>query len=586
MKARIRSLLHQLYGARSAEIAPRVQARLEAARRAHPEWSRRAPELSARDAIVIAYGDHVQQPGQAPLRTLGEFLWEHVGAAATGLHLLPFFPYSSDDGFSVVDYTQVNPALGDWEDIAALRSRYRLMFDLVLNHISVQSAWFQAFLRGEAPYTEFFITPPPKYDLSRVVRPRTSPLLHRFETARGPRRVWTTFSADQADLNYANPQVLLAMLDVLLLYVERGADIIRLDAIAYLWKESGTPCIHLPQTHAVVRFFRAVLDEVAPHVLLITETNVPHAENISYFGAPPEADSPAAASASPWGAEAQMVYQFPLAPLVLHTFLTGNSRALTRWAASLEAPFSAATFFNFIASHDGIGVRPAEGLLAPAELDALVTRTLAHGGQVSRKSNPDGTSSPYELNITLYDWLNDPAAPSRLDVARFLASQAIMLSLAGVPGIYFNSLIGARNCPECVAESGRARSINRQKFQRAALEAELRAPRSRARQVLDGYLRLLRRRGAHPAFHPHAPQRIHDLGAPFFALTRAAEGRAVFCLVNVTAQPRTLHLHPKTAGLPQSETCRDLLTGTRYPLWHGQVELPLGPYQTLWLEAG
>ncbi|RMF47456.1 MAG: DUF3459 domain-containing protein [Anaerolineae bacterium] len=582
----ITHLLHDLYGPQSAEILPQIQARIAQMRAAHPEWrTPRQQGLTQRDAILIAYGDHVQMPDAPPLRALDAFLRAWVGKAITTLHLLPFYPYSSDDGFAVIDYTQVSPALGTWEDIAALGKRYRLMFDLVLNHVSTQSPWFQGFLRGEAPYDAFFITPRSDDDLSQVVRPRTTPLLHTFETARGPRKVWTTFSADQVDLNYANPQVLLAMLDVLLEYVKRGAQIIRLDAIAYLWKESGTPCIHLPQTHTVIKLLRAVLDEVAPHVLLITETNVPHEENISYFGSPQETDSPAAGTASPGGDEAQMVYQFPLAPLVLHTFLRGDCRTLSRWARSLYLPFPGAAFFNFIASHDGIGVRPAEGLLAVEEIEALVQRTLEHGGQVSRKSNPDGSSSPYELNITLYDWLNNPQQPSRLDVPRFLASQAVMLSLAGVPGIYFNSLIGARNCHTCVEESGRARSINRQKFTRDALETTLADPQGHSRRVLDGYLHLLRVRAAQPAFHPQAAQQVLDFSPACFALRRGEGAQAVLCLVNVTDRPQEIHIPLAKAGLPPASTFRDLLTGTRYPAWQAHLHLPLAPYQTLWLRA-
>jgi sucrose phosphorylase len=296
-----------------------------------------------------------------------------------GVHILPFFPYSSDDGFSVIDYKQVDPPLGGWEDVARLEQRYRLMFDAVINHISRESSWFQGFLQGERPYTDFFIAVDPETDLSEVVRPRALPLLTRFETANGVKYVWTTFSDDQIDLNYANPRVAMAIIDVLLFYAEQGAQIIRLDAIAYLWKEIGTGCIHLAKTHEMVKLWRAVFDAVAPDVLLITETNVPHQENISYFGDYlPETGKTD---------EAQLVYNFTLAPLTLHAFLSGDATRLSQWAKTLQAP-TGATFFNFIASHDGFGVRPAEGILGPAEMQALVDRTLAHGGQVGYRAIP------------------------------------------------------------------------------------------------------------------------------------------------------------------------------------------------------
>jgi sucrose phosphorylase len=451
------------------------------------------------------------------------------------------------------------------------------MFDAVINHISRQSAWFQAFLAGQAPYTDYFIVVDPGTDVSDVVRPRATPLLTPVESGQGTRHVWTTFSADQIDLNYANPRVLLEMVDLLLFYVEHGADIIRLDAIAYLWKEIGTPCIHLPQTHRVVKLFRAVLDAVAPGVLLITETNVPHEENISYFGDPlPGTDETD---------EAQIVYQFPLAPLVLHAFRTGDARRLTEWAATLTTPSPAATFFNFIASHDGIGVMPARGLLDDDEIQALVERTLAHGGQVSYRANPDGSRSVYELNITLFDALNDPRAPQpELDVRLFLASQVIMLSLAGVPGIYVHSLFGSRNCHECVARTGRARSINREKFRRQTLDAELADPESLKSRVFRQYVELLRLRGAHAAFHPSGGQRVLRLRDAVFSLARTApDGReTVLCLVNVSPDRQVVHVDLATLGLPLA-AWRDIISGETYGVTGGRLSIPVAGYQALWL---
>ncbi len=467
-----------------AQVWPALAARMDTFRSGHPSLTAAkatgaAGHLTQQDAILITYGDQIGEPGgeTPPLQTLADFLDAELAECISGVHILPCFPYSSDDGFSVIDYTQIDPALGDWRDVERLGRRYRLMFDFVANHISQHSAWFQAYRRREAPYDGYFIEVDPAADLSQVVRPRALPLLTAVETAQGLRHVWTTFSADQVDLHYANPAVLLAMTEVLLHYVAHGAEIIRLDAIAYLWKEIGTPCIHLPQTHAVVKLWRAVLDAVAPHVLLITETNVPHADNISYFGQLlPDIGATD---------EAQMVYNFSLAPLTLHAFLTGNASKLSAWAATLQPPAagssprlgSGASFFNFIASHDGIGVLPALGILSDAELQQLVERTFAHGGQVSVRSLPDASHTPYELNITLYDFLNPPGRPDPdTDVARFLASQAILLALAGVPGIYVHSLLGSRNCHTCLAETGRARSLNRQKFSLAGLLSRARRP--------------------------------------------------------------------------------------------------------------
>ena len=568
---RIRNLLTSIYGAETAaHIEPALEARLEVFRARCPR--RDGGALTERDAILITYGDQFQEPGQPPLRTLRAFLDAHLSDALNGVHILPCFPYSSDDGFSVIDYRQVDPQLGDWDDIAALGARYRLMFDFVANHISQHSVWFQAFRRGEASYDDYFITVDPGADLSQVVRPRALPLLTPVETAQGLRHVWTTFSDDQIDLNYANPQVFLEMTDVLLHYVAHGAEIIRLDAIAYLWKELGTSCIHLPQTHAVVKLWRAILDAVAPHVLLITETNVPHADNISYFGAP---------LAETGGTdEAQLVYNFSLAPLTLHALQTGDATILSCWAAGLKPPSPAATFFNFIASHDGIGVMPARGILDEAQVQALAERTLAHGGQVSHKANSDGSVSAYELNITLYDFLNDPAHPHpAVDVPRFLTSQAILLALAGVPGIYVHSLFGSRNCHTCFAETGRARSLNRHKFDRAALEATLADSALPMGEIFEGYRRLLRVRRAEPAFHPAGEQQVLDLGPALFAVLRTppAGGCPVLCLHNVSSQPQIALLDALDGSV------YDLLSGDVFSGSGDAVHIPLDGYQTRWL---
>ncbi|MGB8984256.1 MAG: alpha-amylase family glycosyl hydrolase [Anaerolineales bacterium] len=530
--------------------------------------------LTERDAILITYGDSLQIPGQPSLRTLKEFLNTYLSEAVSGIHILPFYPYSSDDGFSVIDFRQVNPALGSWEDVAVLGEHHRLMFDAVINHISRQSDWFQAFLRDETPYRDYFITPSEDWELSSVVRPRTLPLLTEVETSSGKRRVWTTFSADQIDLNYANPQVLLEIVALILFYVEKGATILRLDAIAYLWKESGTPCIHLPETHAVIKLLRAVLDLAVPDVLLITETNVPHEKNISYFG-----ERLAGADRTD---EAQLVYQFPLAPLILHTFASADTGKLSEWAATLDGQ---GVFFNFIASHDGIGVLPAQGILSEDEVQSLVSRTLAHGGRVSYKSDPDGTQSPYELNITLYDALNDPGHPDPFhDIDRFIASQAIMLSLAGVPGIYIHSLFGSRNCPSCVTATGQARSINREKFDFAALKKLLAAqPASREARILSSYLHLLNLRREQPAFHPLASQQVISNERGIFSLVRRSlDGKqTIVCLVNITPESRQIApgLDP---WLPVHSTWQDLIGGQSFAATSSGLQITLKPYQSCW----
>jgi glycosidase len=533
-----------------------------------PPASPAGPGWDERDAVLIAYGDMIRRPPDKPLACLRQFLENRIGTAFRTVHLLPFFPYSSDDGFSVIHYRTVNPDLGSWPDIQQLGQSYRLLFDLVLNHVSRQSGWFRDFETGVAPARDYFIAADPGSDLSAVVRPRRHPLLSPVQTRGGRRHLWTTFSDDQIDLNFANPDLLFEMLDILLYYVSLGASTVRLDAIAYLWKTIGTPCIHLPETHEVVKLMRDLLDLVAPHVILLTETNVPHEENISYFGD---------------GDEARMVYQFSLPPLLLHALAAGTSRYLRAWAARLPPPPAGCTFLNFTASHDGIGVRPLQGLVPAAELERLVQHVIARGGFVSNKKNPDGSESPYELNITYVDALGDPDTPDdAYPVDRFLCSQVIALAFKGVPAVYFNSLLAGRNNLEGVGLTGQPRSINRGKWTAAAIEHRLDDPASLSARVFKQYLHLLNVRRQHAAFHPDGAQSVLDLGDRAFGLERTAPDRreVVVCVSNVTGEALELPLRESSAALGSPGPWTDLLSGTS----RGERGLlRLHPFETVWL---
>lgn len=565
IQGRIREKLMHLYGEQPAiddEIAKAIK-----------RFERETADaslfnLSERDVMLIAYGDHIQREGEPPLQTLRQFLLDTAKPFINAIHILPFYPYTSDDGFSVVDYYAVNPQLGTWDDIAVLRADFRLMFDAVFNHISSQSAWFQAFLRGEHPYTDYFIVMPPDADLSQVVRPRTLPLLTPYETANGLKYVWTTFSPDQIDLNLHNPQVLLELIKTLLFYVEKGADFVRLDAVAFLWKEIGTSCIHLPQTHLIIQLMRDVLDAVAPGVSLITETNVPHEENISYFGDGMN--------------EAQLVYNFALPPLLLHTLRTGNAETLTQWAAKLQRVGKRTTFFNFTASHDGIGVRPVTGILSSSDIDAMVQMTLDHGGFVSYRSLPDGGKSPYELNITYFDAITHPditASNPDIAVSRFIVSQAIALALMGMPGIYFHSLYGERNDRTAVLRTGQNRAINRAKLRAEKVLADLKDLHTIRHKVYHSYRQLLHARMGQAAFHPLAPQVIHQVHPSLFVVERlnlAGDGR-VLAIHNVSGRSVSVGF----ANFVGSHSpWRDILSNAHYP---HLMSLEVAPYQILWL---
>ena len=439
---------------------------------------------------------------------------------------------------------------------------------------------------GDSRYQHYFIEVDPTTDLSSVFRPRALPLFHTVETNEGRKYVWTTFSEDQIDLNFSNPQILLEVIDLLLFYVENGASLIRLDAVGYIWKIIGTSSINLPQAHGVVKILRAVLNIAAPNTGIISETNIPHDENIKYFGDPTDGNEPQAKPGS--GDEAQMIYQFSFAPLILHTFHTGDVTALEYWICTLSVPYQDSAFFNFIASHDGIGLMPAKGLLSDDQIQALVDKALLHGGEASYKTNSDGTKSVYELNITLFDALNNPAKDnSEHSVSRFIASQAIMLSLAGVPGIYIHSLLGSRNCHACKEETGRARSINREKFDLDHIQLQLDDKDNIHAKILEEYRRLLSIRQEQPAFHPAAAQNIFDNQKHVFTLLRTSLDNQswVLCLINISSEKQHVVLDLNDLEINRVNKLKDLISGEEIKIDDGRLQVIMSAYKIQWLSS-
>lgn len=548
-------LVERVYGDRAAEVTARL---VDLAARWRPRLSARRPlPFDNRTSVLITYGNTVRRPGEPGLCTLAEVLAKDVGAVVSDVHLLPLYPSTSDDGFAVVDHRRIDARLGDWEDVAALGATHGVILDFVANHVSASSPWFRAFLAGDPAYADFFVTRDPAFDASQVVRPRTTPLFHTYRRPDGsPVEVWTTFGPDQVDVNVANPEVLLALTDILLGYVARGARAVRLDAIGFLWKASGTRCIHLPQTHAIIKLWRVLLDGLAPGTCLLTETNVPHLENVAYFGNGSD--------------EANLVYQFALPPLTLHSFVAGDASALTGWASAVGRVSGTATWFNFLASHDGIGMRASHGILDESQQEALVERTRAVGGRVSLAATADG-SEVYELNVAFLDALCTPAelrVPA-LAARKAVAAHAILLSMLGVPAIYVHSLLGSASDLTGMDRTGLPRRVNR-----AALDADLLArdlrDDPRRRQTFTGIARLLRVRREHPAFDPFGEQRVHRLDSRIVAVERWDRGgrERLCCLVNVSAQQVAV---PGLEGV-------DVLTGREC-----RGEVGLAPYGVAWI---
>lgn len=477
--------------------------------------------FTEKDIVLITYADSILGKDQAPLQTMHDFTKNNLKNVFSAIHFLPFYPYSSDDGFSVIDYYAVNKDVGSWDDITSISRDFDLMFDFVLNHISAKSDWFAKYLEEDEEFKNLAIDVDPNIDLSMVTRPRALPLLSQFVKTNGKKvNLWTTFSDDQIDINFNDPDILFKMIEVLIFYVEKGAKLIRMDAIAYGWKEINTCCIHLPQIHAIVKLFRAILDIIAPDTILITETNVPHKENISYFGNGND--------------EAQMVYNFTLPPLLFYTFITGNCTTLSHWAKTLTTNTDKTTFFNFTASHDGIGVRPLEGILPETEINKLADTVLKNNGRVSYKQNSDGSKSPYELNITYVDALKKEGDIESVHADRFIASQAIAMAMPGVMATYIHSLLGSHNYLEGLEETGRNRTINREKLNIENIEKELNDPSSFRATIFNKYINLLKIRRKQPAFSPNADFEIIEIAPEIFCIKRYCKEQTLYAITNIS----------------------------------------------------
>ncbi|MDJ0715419.1 MAG: alpha-amylase family glycosyl hydrolase [Prochloraceae cyanobacterium] len=565
---RIKPLLEQIYDRETIEtLLEKLFALLKD--NFAQSWDEDLNKWSENNVQLITYGDSVVSNGEDhPLLTLACFLEKYLLDTITGVHILPFFPYSSDDGFAVIDYLEVNPELGDWEDIKRIDSKFNLMVDLVINHISSKHAWFEQFKQGKKPGCDYFIEVDSKTDVSDVVRPRSTPLLTKVDTVNGEKYVWSTFSPDQIDVNFSNPDVLIEFIKIILFYVEVGAKLIRLDAVGFLWKHLGTSCIHLSQTHYVVRLLREILQMVDPSVALITETNVPNRENLSYFGN---------------RNEAHMIYNFSLPPLLLNALLQGKSTHLKTWMMRMPPVPIGCAYFNFTASHDGIGMRPAEGLLAEDEYHVLLKTMKQFGGKISMRKKADGTESPYEVNISWFDAMKGTAkGEDEWQIERLICSQTIMMSVEGIPAFYIHTLLATPNHHEDVEKTGKNRAINRRKWNYKELEELLSDPHSTQSSVLRELSRRIQIRRRQKAFHPNATQyTLHPLNTSIFAFWRQSIYReqSIFCINNLSNSTQQLRL--SDLNLYDTRDWCDLISGE--PLEDIDGNFTLKPYQCAWI---
>ncbi|MDD5014893.1 MAG: sugar phosphorylase [Atribacterota bacterium] len=524
--------------------------------------------LDEKDIVLITYGDSIEEANTKPLETLSKFIDKYLTGRINIVHILPFYPYSSDDGFSVIDYKKVNPALGDWKDIEDIQQKIDLMLDLIANHISSRSLWFKEYLKGNPEYDNYFISVDKDTDMSSVTRARAHPLLTKFKRKGEEIYLWTTFSPDQIDLNYANEKVLTEVIDVILFYASKKARIIRLDAIGHTWKKLGTNCINLKEIHDIIQLMRAVLNEIYPDVLLITETNVPHRENIGYFGNGYN--------------EAQLIYQFALPLLVLHTFYIGDASHLLEWASKIQGISDQTTFFNVLATHDGLGVVPVTNILTDQEITNIANDVREKGGYISYKIVKDGTEKPYEMNITYYSAITDSKNSDELNIKKFIASQAIILSLIGIPGIYIHSLFGTKNYLKGVEKTGQKRTINRGKLPYDKLKEDLANSDSGEHKIFTELMRLIHKRKSEKAFHPNGKQEVLFLKRELFSLLRTSPDakERIIALHNITDNIQELCLIKNQYNLNEKQYY-DIISEKIIDI----EKIFLEPYQIMWLKV-
>jgi len=515
------------------------------------------------DIVMITYMDTFQEKDKKHIDSLRKFMDLHLKDVISIIHILPFFPYSSDDGFSVIDYLQIKKGLGTWSDIKKLSANYKIMGDLVINHCSSQSDWFKQFLNNQSPGKSFFHYFKKPFDTTSVTRPRSHELLQKYKTRSGDKFVWCTFSRDQIDLDFSNQDVLLTFLQIIKFYLDHGVSVLRLDAVAFLWKEIGTSCINLPQTHEIIKLIRLIMDNYSKKTFLITETNLPNKENLDYFGN---------------GNEAHLIYNFSLPPIILYTMLFGDASILRKWLMSMPPPMEGNTYFNFIASHDGIGMRPAEGLIAEKNIKAILKKMKSLGGQISyRKIN--NKQKPYEINIALFDALKETIHESdNYQIQRFICAHIIMFSLEGIPAIYVHSFLGTENYYEGVKETNEKRTINRKKFKITEILKALQN-KTKEQKILNALKQILLIRKSQPAFHPNATQFTLNLGQEVFAIWRQSHNRkqSIFVIANVTNNKQSIDLNE--INLIFNKHWVDLITNKKIE----SKKITLKPYQVLWI---
>nr|WP_245211225.1 sugar phosphorylase [Prochlorococcus marinus] len=521
-------------------------------------------------SVLITYADSIYKNGEATLITLNELLSKHFGSLSKVVHILPFLKSTSDGGFAVSSYDSLEEKFGAWDDLKSISKNHDLMADLVLNHVSSSHPWVQQFIKSQEPGISNVFSPKQNLDWSNVVRPRSSSLFSQINTEDGPKQVWTTFGPDQIDLNWHNPKMTLEFLNLIITYLSNGIKWFRLDAVGFIWKESGTTCLHLPKAHSIVKLLRVLLNNLLNDGVLITETNVPQKENLSYL-IPDD--------------EAHMAYNFPLPPLLLEAIITSRADILNSWIFDWPILPDDTTLFNFTASHDGVGLRALEGLMNEQRIKDLLINCEKRGGLVSHRRLSNGDDKPYELNISWWSAMEDSSRDAkRFQYERFILSQLLVMALKGVPAFYLPALLASENDIKSFSMTGQRRDLNREKFKSENLLAVLNNPESNANKNLKYLCNAMDVRSNLKQFHPCSQMKCLSKGRSDIVVIKRGKGpESVFAIHNMTENKINYQLNdndlPKI--IDNDFNTHDFLTSTKYNC----KNISLDPFQVIWLSA-
>ncbi len=524
---------------------------------------KRKKNISEKTSLLICYGDSIYSNKKNSITLFKTFFQKKLKNYFDTIHFLPFYPSSSDSGFSVKDHYKIESKLGNWSDIKKISKSNDIMADVVINHSSARGLWFRNFLKNKNPGKNYFLTIDSKFDTSKVIRPRDHKLLKKIKIFNKKEYLWRTFSADQLDLNFKNPSVLLRFIKIMINLINHGVTVFRLDAIAYLWKESGTKCINLKQTHEIIKLLRIISSYLSVETIIITETNLPEKENLSYFGKNDEAN---------W------IYNFSLPPLLIHAFLFENGKYLSQWSKKLPITKNGNNYLNFISSHDGIGIRPTEGIFNKKILDNFLKRLKKNGSKFSYRKIKNKSKKVYEANITVYNALkkSDYDSKGKFFLERYVSAHAIMISFEGIPALYFNSLFGKSNDETKYIITGNNRDVNRYKWNYKNILKKLNNKNSKQSVIFKKISTLLDVRRKQKAFHPNALRQNINLGTRIFSFKRMSlnKSQTIICITNLSSKVQKVRLNKNYHNWSN-------LIGSKIEIKNKL--LILKPFETIWL---